>query len=50
MLGQQDVWNFIELVDMVLTYAKYREYHFLNKKIPFFNAPAVQNWSLQKKQ
>jgi hypothetical protein len=31
-----------ELVDMVLTYIKYHEYHFLNKGIPLFNAPAVQ--------
>jgi len=32
MLRQEDVSHFIELVDMVLKYTKYREYHFLNKK------------------
>jgi len=38
-----------ELVDMVLTYTKYYEYHFLNKEILLFNAPTVQIWSLWKK-
>jgi hypothetical protein len=49
MLRQVDVSYFIELVDMVLKYTKYHEYHFLNKEILLFNAPAVQIWSLQKK-
>jgi hypothetical protein len=49
MLRQEHVSHFIELVDMVLKYTKYCEYHFLNKEIPLFNAPAVQIWSLQKK-
>jgi len=42
MLRQVDVSYFIELVEMVLKYTKYHEYHFLNKEIPLFNAPAVQ--------
>ena len=38
-----------ERLDTVLTYTKYREYNFLNKEIPLFNASTVQIWSLKKK-
>jgi len=42
MLRQVDLSYFIELVDMVIKYTKYREYHFLNKEISLFNTSAVQ--------
>jgi len=39
-----------EVLDMALAYInQISRISFLNKEIPLFNAPAVQNWSLQKK-